>query len=284
MLTKTRPRRRADTTKRDDSTAEAAARLGPWFHNLHLPDGTQTAPGHPYGDFPAFKWEHIAPHLPADLTGWRALDVGCNAGFYSFELARRGADVTGVDVDEHYLAQARWACEQFGLQDRVRFERMQVYDLAHREDRFDLILFMGVFYHLRYPLLGLDIVAQKARRLLVFQTLAMPGDEVYERTYEDPALTNEDLGINNRDVLREPGWPKMAFIEHRLAGDPTNWWIANHAGIEAMLRSSGLRVLGRPAPETYLCAPDPERPSCVSTWNAAELLSATGRLRNGEAG
>ena len=276
--TTTRPQRRADA-RRNASTREAVAALGPWVHNLHLPDGTQTAPGHPFGDFPAFKWRHIAPHIPADLTGWRVLDVGCNAGFYSFELARRGADVTGIDVDERYLAQARWACGQFGLEEHVRFERMQVYDLAHREDlAFDLILFMGVFYHLRYPLLGLDIVAQKARRLLVFQTLAMPGDEVYERTYEDPALADKDRGINNREVLREPGWPKMAFIEHRLAGDPTNWWVANRAGIEAMLRSSGLRVLGRPDEETYLCAPDPERPSCVSTWNAAELLSATGRL------
>ncbi len=67
------------------------AALGPWFHNLHLPDGRQTAPGHPLGDFPSFKWRELAPSLPQDLTGWSALDIGCNAGFYSFELARRGA-------------------------------------------------------------------------------------------------------------------------------------------------------------------------------------------------
>ena len=35
--------------------------LGPWFHNLHLPDGTETAPDHPLGDFPAFKWAELAP-------------------------------------------------------------------------------------------------------------------------------------------------------------------------------------------------------------------------------
>ncbi len=73
------------------------AALGPWFHNLHLPDGRETAPDHPLGDFPAYKWREIATALPDDLTGWRALDVGCNAGFYSFELARRGADVLAVD-------------------------------------------------------------------------------------------------------------------------------------------------------------------------------------------
>jgi tRNA (mo5U34)-methyltransferase len=71
--------------------------LGPWFHNLHLPDGRQTAPGHRYGDFPNFKWQRIAHCIPADLQGWSVLDIGCNAGFYSIELARRGADVVGLD-------------------------------------------------------------------------------------------------------------------------------------------------------------------------------------------
>ena len=83
--------------------------LGPWFHNLHLPDGAQTAPGHALGDFPAFKWLELAPHIPADLSGWSALDIGCNAGFYTFELARRGAHVTGIDVEPLFLRQAEWA-------------------------------------------------------------------------------------------------------------------------------------------------------------------------------
>src|ERR1700758_2909937 len=71
--------------------------LGPWFQNLHLPDGTQTAPHHPLGDYPLFKWDAIAPHVPASLDGWKVLDIGCNAGFYCFELALRGARVTGID-------------------------------------------------------------------------------------------------------------------------------------------------------------------------------------------
>jgi tRNA (mo5U34)-methyltransferase len=254
-------------------TDEIAA-LAPWFHNLHLPDGRQTAPDHYFGDFPAFKWREIADHIPPDLSGWRALDIGCNAGFYSFELARRGAEVTGIDLDPRYLAQARWAAEQMDLADRVRFEQMQIYDLARRPERFDLVLFMGVFYHLRYPLLGLDIVAQKVERLLVFQTLTMPGREVTET--RDLALEGGS-GMNNRAPLAEPGWPKMAFIEHTFSGDPTNWWAANHAAVEAMLRSSGLRIVGYPGDEIYLCAPDPENPSSVTTWNRPEHLAATGQ-------
>jgi tRNA (mo5U34)-methyltransferase len=223
-------------------------RLGPWFHNLELPGGVRTAPDHFLGgDFPRFKWLQIAPHLPQDLRGWRVLDVGCNAGFYSFELARRGASVVAIDVEPLYLAQARWAARQFSLEDRIEFHQLGVYDVAGWSDSFDLVWFMGVFYHLRYPLLALDLLARKTRRLMVFQTLTMPGETVYANTADHP--------ITEREPLLDPGWPKMAFIEHKFAGDPSNWWVPNHAGCEAMLRSAGLRVVGRPAEEIYLCEP-----------------------------
>src|ERR1700710_2757881 len=168
---------------RDQGVLQQIEALGPWFHNLHLPGGVQTLPNHFLGgDFPNFKWQQIGPCLPEDLSGWRVLDVGCNAGFYSFELARRGADVLGIDVDPHYLAQARWAAQEFGLAEQVEFRRMEVYELAGGDETFDLIWFMGVFYHLRYPLLALDLLARRTRRLMVFQTLTMPGDTVYEDT------------------------------------------------------------------------------------------------------
>ena len=221
------------------------AELGPWFHNLHLPDGTQTAPQHPLGDFPRFKWEQIAPHIPEDLSGKSVLDLGCNAGFYSFELAGRGATVLGVDLDRRYLKQARWASGIFGLEDKVSFKRMQVYDVVNIEGTFDIVLFMGLFYHLRYPLLALDVVAKKVKDLLIFQTLTMPGDEIM--------TPPQDIGIHDRDLMRDPGWPKMAFIENRLAGDGTNWWAPNASAVEAMLRSSGFRVSARPGSEIFLC-------------------------------
>lgn len=249
--------------------AEIAA-LGPWFHNLHLPDGAETAPRHPLGDFPAFKWAQLAPHLPENLEGWSALDVGCNAGYYAFALAQRGAHVTGIDVEPLFLRQADWAAREFGLAERVEFRRMQVYDLAHQPEDYDLVLFMGVFYHLRYPLLGLDIVASLARRLLVFQTLTMPGEEVFEDTARD-------RDIDDREEFLTPGWPKMAFIEHSFSGDHTNWWAPNHAAVEAMLRSSGLRVTGRPGHEIYLCEPDPTTLAWPQGRGAAELRAAAGR-------
>jgi tRNA (mo5U34)-methyltransferase len=246
--------------------------LGPWFHNLHLPDGSQTAPAHPLGDFPSFKWNEIASFLPDDLTGWSALDIGCNAGYYAFQLAQRGAHVTGIDVEPLFLRQAEWAAREFGLSDRVAFRRMQVYDLARERDRFDLVLFMGVFYHLRYPMLGLDIVAETVERLMVFQTLTMPGNEVDDST-------EVDRDINDRDAFRAPGWPKMAFIEHRFSGDATNWWAPNHAGVEAMLRSSGLRITSRPGHEIYVCEPNRDVPAWPRADGRGEFASATGQLR-----
>jgi tRNA (mo5U34)-methyltransferase len=236
------------TLQVDATHDREVAALGPWFHNLHLPDGRQTAPHHPLGDFPRFKWAQLARELPQDLTGWTALDIGCNAGFYTFELARRGADVTGIDVDEHYLRQARWAQTHFDVPGRIEFLRATVWDLGRFDERFDLVLFLGVLYHLRYPLLALDLVARRVERLLVVQTLTTPSAAA---GVQPPP----DLPFEQRERLAEAGWPQMAFIERSLAGDPTNWWAPTEACVEAMARSAGLDVVSRPGHELYICRP-----------------------------
>ncbi len=229
----------------NSTIASDIERLGPWFHNLHLPDGSQTAPDHFLGDFPRCKWREISSSLPEDMSGWRVLDIGCNAGFYSFELARRGAEVTAIDIDMRYLKQALWAAEIFELENKIEFRRAAVYQLAHETQRYDLVWFMGVFYHLRYPLLALDIVRRVCKKQMVFQTMTTPGDDVVP--------VESDYSLNSRQVFNKPGWPKMAFIEHCVAGDPTNWWAPNHAGVEAMLRSAGFGNIRRLAHEIYTC-------------------------------
>ncbi len=227
------------------SVALEVRQLGEWFHNLHLPGGIETAPDHPLGDFPARKWHHLQDTVPADLTGWRVLDVGCNAGYYSFALAARGAEVLGVDIDDRYLAQARWASTQMGLERPPQFRRLSVYRLGELGGGFDLIWFMGVAYHLRHPLLALDIVRSLEPRYLMFQTMTFPDTS--------PLEVPADFPLMDRERLAAPGWPKLAFIEHRLAADSTNWWVANDAGARAMLRSSGFEVLECPLHETWWC-------------------------------
>jgi tRNA (mo5U34)-methyltransferase len=241
--------------------------LAPWFHNLHLPSGHQTAPDHPLGDFPAFKWAQIEPQIPASLSGQRVLDIGCNAGFYSFQLGARGADVLAIDMDERYLEQARWAAAQLDPDQRVEFRQLTVYDLARVDEQFDLILFLGVLYHLRHPLLAIDAVAERLRGTMIFQTLTMPG--------APPRPTPDDIAIDERDALTEPGWPRAAFIEQRLAGDPTNWWAPDDACVQAMLRSAGLKVTSTPGHEIYTCEPDREADSGRSE-RLSELRAASG--------
>jgi tRNA (mo5U34)-methyltransferase len=223
------------------------AAMGPWFHNVHLPDGTQTAPAHRFGDFPFFKWREIEASVPRDLSGWSAIDIGCNAGYYSIELAKRGANVLGLDVEPLYLRQARWVAQQFGMRDQLRFVEGHIYQLLESGLSFDLVWFTGVFYHLKYPALALDIVRRLTGRLMMFQTMTMPGEEV--------APISKDLPLEQREMMLQKGWPKMAFIEHQLAGDATNWWAPNHACVEAMLRAAGFEIIARPAHEFYLCRP-----------------------------
>lgn len=229
----------------DVSVAERIAALGPWFHNLVL-DGAPTAPAHPLGDYPANHWRWFADALPADLTGATVLDIGCNAGFFSFEMKRRGAArVVGIDYDADYLAQARFAAEVLGVSG-VTFRQMSVYDVAALGERFDVVLFLGVFYHLRHPLLALDLIHEHAARdLLLFQSMQRGADKPFE--------AEPDYAFEERAIFHDPAFPKLHFIEQSYAGDPTNWFVPNRAGAEAMLRAAGFTIEAHPCAEVYLC-------------------------------
>jgi tRNA (mo5U34)-methyltransferase len=235
------PRRPRYTRKEIEARVHA---LSPWFHNMDL-DGVPTAPDHFLGDYPAVKWRQFGHAIPADLTGRSVLDVGCNAGFYSLEMKRRGAErVVAVDSDPDYLAQARFAAEVHGLE--IELRQLSVYEVGSLRERFDLVLFMGVLYHLRHPLLALDLLHEHAvRDLLVFQSLQRGSDELRPLA--------ENYPFSEREVFDDARYPKLHFVERRYAGDPTNWWIPNRACSEAMLRSAGFEVLERPEEEVYLC-------------------------------
>jgi tRNA (mo5U34)-methyltransferase len=208
-------------------------------------NGVPTAPNHFLSDFPNIKWRQFAHAVPEDLTGKTVLDIGCNGGFYSLEMKRRGADrVLAIDSDERYLDQARLAAEVTGAE--IEFRNLSVYDVAAIGERFDLVLFMGVFYHLRHPLLALDLIHDHvAADLLVFQTMQRGSEEVHPVAADYDFFDTEHFG--------SPGYPKLHFIEHQYAHDWTNWWTPNRAASEALLRSAGFQILSRPEPEVYVC-------------------------------
>ena len=246
-----------------EQIARRVQELAPWFHDLDL-NGVRTAPNHFLGSYPLALWEAIRHIVPEDLSGKTVLDLGCNAGFFSIEMARRGASrVLGVDYDARYLEQARLAIEVAGV-NSIELRQLSVYDVAALGEPFDVVLFMGVLYHLRHPLLALDLVREHVvSDLMLFESMCR--GSIRARKYA------EDYPFEEQDVFDEPAWPKMHFIEHKYAGDQTNWWAPNHAAVEAMARSAGLEIVARPGHEIYVCRPTGERPY------GAELDAATGR-------
>lgn len=243
----------APTLDREEIARRAAA-LGPWFHNLDL-GGVRTAPDHVLGDYPAIKWRAFADAVPADLTGLSVLDVGCNGGFYAMEMKRRGAArVVAIDHDPDYLAQARFAAEVTGLD--IEFRQLSVYDVGALGERFDVVLFLGVLYHLRHPLLALDLIhAHASRDLLVFQSML--------RGSAEAAPVDDDYPFVETAPFDRPDWPKLHFVEHRYAGDDTNWFVPNRAAAEAMLRASGFGIVAHPEAEVWVC----RRVEAPTTWN-----------------
>jgi tRNA (mo5U34)-methyltransferase len=218
--------------------------LGPWFHNIEL-RGVTTAPDHFLGDYPRNHWQYFTHAVPADLAGASVLDVGCNAGFFSLEMKRRGAErVIGVDSDPRYLAQARLAASVLELE--IEFRELSVYEIGALGERFDLVLFLGVLYHLRHPLLALDLLYEHVvGDRLIFQSMLRGTNEILDAAPDYP--------FSETAVFDRPAFPELHFIERQYAGDWTNWWIPNRACAEAMLRSAGFDILDQPASEVYVC-------------------------------
>lgn len=158
--------------------------------------------------------------LPASLAGLSVLDIGAWDGFFSFECERRGASrVVAADYYSWHSAEGWGRKDGFlmardALGSRVEDVDIDVMDLSpERIGTFDVVLFLGVLYHLRHPLLALERVASVTSDLLILDTVV------------------DMVGI---------GRPAAAFYPNReLNGDPTNWWAPNPEGVVAMLGSAG---------------------------------------------
>jgi tRNA (mo5U34)-methyltransferase len=123
------------------------------------------------------------------------------------------------------------------------------------------VLFLGVLYHLRHPLLALDLIREHVvRDLFVVQSMQR-GD-----SGEEPIA--EDYPFAETAVFERPSWPHLSFVEHRYAGDDTNWWVPNRACAKAMLRSAGFVIDSNPEEEVYLCRPGPRPAGCGAVYPA----------------
>ena len=142
-------------------------RLGPWWrHSIDLGNGIRTrlkeGPRGDDIDNPWQKWLGFKDALPMDLSGKRVLDVGCSEGFFSIEAKRRKADyVLGIDADPRVIARANFAREILDLD--IDYRVCSVYDIDPGWGTFDVVFFLGVFYHLDHPLLALQKIASTSK-------------------------------------------------------------------------------------------------------------------------
>lgn len=232
-----------------------------WYHNIDLGDGIRTNPDHPHGDYPASRWKVIEPWIPDDCSGSTVLDIGCNAGFFSIEFKKRGAAyVLGVDELPEVIDQARLVASETGHPD-IDYRCMSVYDLDRLVDvpsRFDFVVFLGLFYHLRHPLLMLDKVSGLSPRRMYFQTVL--------RGARGSMELQPDYPIEEHRIFDDPRYPALYFVERKFAGDPTNWWMANESCVLAMLRSAGFTEFQRTDnPEIIICGAPTHRPGVKLT-------------------
>lgn len=190
-----------------------------WWHSIDLGHGIVTK------GVDSSQAERLSRlRLPADLSGRSVLDIGAWDGFFSFEAERRGA--ARIVAADYYSwhgtgwgtgkGKAGFQLAREALGSRVEDVDVDVMDLTpERLGTFDIVLFLGVLYHLPNPLLALERVASVARDFLVLETVV------------------DMVGF---------GRPAAAFYPGReLNGDPTNWWGPNEAAVHGMLRSVGFR-------------------------------------------
>jgi len=202
----------------DRAQLEEEVKRRRWFHTFEIAQGLWTS-GH-YQPDP--NWLFGVMELPTDMSGLRALDMGCADGIMAFEMARRGAEVTAVDVYTPDFRNVVFLSEVWDLP--VRYVQSTIFEF--KDEPFDVVLALGVLYHLQYPLLGLHCLNALCKNTLVLESHVSRGRSMTCRFY--------------------PG--------KELNDDPSNWWTPTRRCLRAMLESAGFEVTKtlKNAPERWM--------------------------------
>jgi tRNA (mo5U34)-methyltransferase len=224
--------------------------LGWWYQAFQLPCGVWTSNGEEPSYRPETRWKVLESYIPTDLKGQTVLDVGGNAGYFSIQMKLRGAKrCVLVEPYVEFVRQAKFAARQFAVKLEIVNEDIHTYCLT-TEERFDYVIFLGLFYHLKYPVLVLDRLAEMTIRRMLFQSHLMGSDQDQYKEQGNYARETDD------GLLSDPAFPRLLFIEKLYNGDPTNWWIPSSTAVEPLLRSAGLRLIGRPHPQLFVAEPE----------------------------
>lgn len=189
-----------------------------WYHQIKLAPGITT----PGVNFSSKVLENLdALGLPKNAQSLRVLDIGSRDGYFAFEMERRGAQVVAIDYAP--AESTGFPVAASILQSKVPYIVDNVYDLTPETyGLFDIVLFLGVIYHLRNPLLALD----KIRKLM------KPGGLLFVES----ALSTDEA-IKNLDI---PVW--RFYPRNTLNNDETNKWAPNLPGLQMVVEEAGFRV------------------------------------------
>jgi SAM-dependent methyltransferase len=218
--------------------AESLVNSVSWFHRVEILPGL-VAPGHiPFTGAYDAQGFIDSLRLGMDLTGQRVLEIGTWDGPLAYELKQRGANVVATDIQDPDKTGFNVIGKIAGLD--VPYVRASVYDLhKHFKDEFDVVLFLGVYYHLKYPVLAFEAIAR---------TLKM-GGQLY---VEGAALGSHFQNIAGQTVAQEEQWRiGRALAELDKLGIPLtlaypgtymqgcNWFLPNMSTMRGWLKNAG---------------------------------------------
>ena len=209
---------------------------GGWWHSFELPDGTRIQG---VSELDSQKMRIAQFPIPQDLSGKRVLDVGAWDGWFSFEMERRGAEVLAIDRFEN----PRFHQIHRMLGSRVEYRQLDVYEVSPRTvGYFDIVLFMGVLYHLKHPLLGLERICSVAREMAAVESFVL----------------TEQYGL---PPAQEPVNLMRFFEDDDFGGQVDNWFAPTTACLLAMCRTAGFARAGLSNQHPYGAAV-----SCFRDW------------------
>lgn len=221
--------------------------IGHWHHRINLGENIFTnenknAPN------PETKWNLIEPFVPKDLSGKSVLDIGCNSGFFSVQMKKRGAArVVSVDKLDDAIKQTNFLSEWYDVDLEVVKEEAHIYCLT-TEEQFDYVLFLGLFYHLKYPVLVLDRLSEMTKSRLYFQSQVV-GPEISK-------FQPDDDYSDGASINKSKNFPKLFFIEKKYLNSPGNWWLPNESAMISLLRNAQMKIIARPSKAIFVAEPN----------------------------
>lgn len=211
-----------------------------WYHRIYLGNGVYTMPDTAYHEL---VWQRFRPAFPANLRGASVLDVGSNAGFFSLQAKLLGAGrVLGIELIDMYLQQADTIKHWWGFDD-IENRAGDAQAIDRLEEKFDLVVFAGILYHLKNPLYVLEQVGRVCADAVLIETECIPADP------RNVVVVRQGPRGRAKPTPVRGGFMKLIEADE-LDGDGSNWWVPDAECVMGMLRIAGFTQFSTPVYQT----------------------------------